>query len=211
MLKKRIVALISAVLMFSASVANSSALSISSLDDNSNGETLSGDYYYEVDFQKLGVTTEELKELTYAEYYQKYFPEAWNTVFSEDEKELCKDLMFLEDRETKERASLNYVVSSEFGKNGLNYTGEANSVFVSGTKASNIKHESYIEDSTGHGVAGSISSTSTSTKIYTTTLSKRISTFTSGKSYRFHTLHTLKISGTTYYRNTYSRYYIPKS
>lgn len=210
MLKKRIVALAAAVLMFSASVVNSSALSTSNAEEN-NGENLSGDYYYEVDFQKLGVTTDELKELTYAQYYQKYFPEAWDTVFSEDEKELCEDLMFLENRETKEKATLNYVVSSEFGKNGLSYTGEANSVFVSGTKASSIKHESYIEDSSGHGVAGSIGSTATSTKIYTTTLSKRISTFTSGKSYRFHTLHTLKISGNTFYRNTYSKYRIPNS
>ena len=202
--------------MFSASVVNSSALSTSNLeennlDGNNNGKNLSGDYYYEVDFQKLGVTTDELKELTYAEYYQKYFPEAWDTVFSEDEKELCENLMFLEDRETKERVSLNYVVSSEFGKNGSSYTGEANSVFISGTKASSIKHESYIEDSSGHGVAGSISSTTTSTKIYTTTLSKRISTFAPGKSYRLHTLHTLKISGNTYYRTTYSRYRIPNS
>ncbi|MEG0844590.1 MAG: hypothetical protein RSF39_10710 [Romboutsia sp.] len=169
------------------------------------------DYHYEVDFTELGVTTDELKELTYAEYYQEYFPEAWNDVFTEEEKDYYKTVNFLEDINTMDKAKgLQYLNHLNFKKSSKSWKAKAETAYISGKVASRIDHDIYIQDSSGHGVAGSLSGTTKSTKYYSSDISKPTSTFSKGKKYRAYSKHTMKINGKNYIRTNYTGYAIPR-
>lgn len=206
MLKKKLIALAATFCLVSSMGAS---VSFANKTDEGNKE---GDYCYEVNFEELGVTTGELKQMTYAEYYQKYFPEAWEEVFSDEEKESFENVYFLENRETAETKDIGYLLFTNFGRKDSTYWhAQSGTRYKNGTVASSIRHETYIQNSAGHGVAGSVSGTTTNTKDYVSSQSKATSTFTKGQKYRGFTTHTVKIGSTSHVKNSYSSWSVPRS
>lgn len=189
---KKIITIMSIITILGANTINSSAQT----NDSTNEEN---EFYYEVDFTELGITTKEIESMTTGEYYRKFFPELWSNL-TEDEKEYYNQTPFLEkENESRvivpsiEYTGLSYLTTNAFSKS---LTATAKSIKTGKLVATSITHNMYIDDSKGNAVAGSVSSTSSST--YTTKLSKPKVTNVPGLKYRARTIHEWKVKSKNY-------------